>query len=160
GGLWISPEHESNMGIKVPEPIQASPTNATLAAILAGMTLLDTHHNVDIKTDDALTVNIISAQLRKWEEEGFVGLTNKTLLKAIAAQLRRRKGTITISMTKVDSIRTAKTLAKNSLENSIPQVDRRGDLRIQSDLVIRGAKLASLTQARAYKLIRETKDIK
>ncbi|KAJ7589204.1 hypothetical protein C8J56DRAFT_784463, partial [Mycena floridula] len=33
-------------------------------------------------------------------------------------------------------------------------------LRIQSNLVVRGAKLASLTQARAYRLIRETVEIK
>ncbi|KAJ7572423.1 hypothetical protein C8J56DRAFT_807628 [Mycena floridula] len=148
------------MGIKIPDQIPASSTNGTLTAILAGLSIIESHHNIDIKTDDALATRIMSVNLTRWEDEGFVALTNKPLLKSIATRLRKRTGITTISEIRDVETRSARTLAKNGLDNLAPQVDRSEDLRIQSDLVIWGAKMTDLTQARAYRLIHETKNIK
>ncbi|KAJ7587774.1 hypothetical protein C8J56DRAFT_786334 [Mycena floridula] len=148
------------MGLKIPGEIPQSPTNATLTAVLAGLNVLDERHNVDIKTDDTTALQILSKQLKKWEDVGFVSLTNKALVKALIAQLRQRTGIITISEALDGSTQAAKALAKASLDNLGLRNDRPGDLRIRSDVVIRGAKLTNLTQASAYKLIRETVEVK
>ncbi|KAJ7585068.1 hypothetical protein C8J56DRAFT_788696 [Mycena floridula] len=90
----------------------------------------------------------------------IVSLTNKSLLKAIAAQIRCRTGRITILETCNPSTLSAKSLARSCLENRVPPTNHIEDLRISQDLVICGAKLANLMQARAYRLIHETKNIK
>ncbi|KAJ7589205.1 hypothetical protein C8J56DRAFT_784532 [Mycena floridula] len=85
GGLWLGIGHQSNIGVKIPDIIPQSPTNGALTVILAGLSTTDEHHNLDIKTNDPLIVQILSGDLWKWEDQGFISLTNKAILKAIIA---------------------------------------------------------------------------
>jgi hypothetical protein len=109
-------------------------------------------------TDSKYAINSLTKHLPTWEDAGWISITNSTHLKATAYHLRKclaQTGFIWVKgHSGLHGNEQADHLAKegtNKLtEDSI-------DLTIPNEFNLQGAKLATMTQALAYKGIREQK---
>ncbi|KAJ7599505.1 hypothetical protein C8J56DRAFT_769824, partial [Mycena floridula] len=93
-------------------------------------------------------------------DEGYVGVSDPELMRALVAKIRLRTAKTIISKSSGSEIEEASSLARTSLHNPDIPVAKFLDVRILDYLPIRGAKLSTMTQTRAYKMIQATKKVK
>ncbi|KAJ7885462.1 hypothetical protein B0H13DRAFT_2235279 [Mycena leptocephala] len=85
---------------------------------------------------------VMTKNLTKWENRGWIGVPNSSPLRALAAGLRQRTGKTTLAITKTSPGNTAAlALARSGANSQLP-----------------GAMLSSLTQSIAYKGIKEMRE--
>ncbi|KAK6974477.1 hypothetical protein R3P38DRAFT_3239325 [Favolaschia claudopus] len=116
--------------------------------------------SIRIVVAQASVATVLIKNLSKWEDLGWVGVRNKSALQVLAARLRTRTGVTTFvkaaNTTDSSALKAARSLAQQSLRNA-PTPPALVNLSIPEKLKVKGAKLTSLTQATAYKTIRERK---
>ncbi|KAJ6571170.1 hypothetical protein B0H19DRAFT_847804, partial [Mycena capillaripes] len=95
------------------------------------------------------------------EDKGWIGVTGKGPLKALAAFLKGRSATTTFKAAGTDSeapVRTGITKAQDLARQGAAKAEPdQLNLEIPSDLELKGAKLATMTQAIVYAGIKEAK---
>ncbi|EPS93460.1 hypothetical protein FOMPIDRAFT_8415, partial [Fomitopsis schrenkii] len=97
-------------------------------------------------------VSALFKNLQNWEDNGWIGVRGATYIKALVNQLRQRSAPTTFSEDELASIRTSREARRDALRNGslqLLQPIERAAFRLS------GAKLGALTQATAYKGIRE-----
>ncbi|KAJ3836284.1 hypothetical protein F5878DRAFT_541640, partial [Lentinula raphanica] len=100
----------------------------------------------------------ITRKLAMWDNQGFTGVKDASLYKALLSQLRSRKAPTVFGKATPQDKRIRKeinALAKTASEMEGP-VDRR-DLYANLEYSPQGVRLAEMTQALAYKTIKETR---
>ncbi|KAJ7172887.1 hypothetical protein C8R43DRAFT_818381, partial [Mycena crocata] len=103
----------------------------------------------------------MSKNLPAWEDKGWTGVPNKHQTKALVGALRLRTGKTTIAVVgETEGTKEAATLARDALFAAGEGTSGRGFLDLQADPVARlnGAKLSTLTQATAYRAIKDIRD--
>ncbi|KAJ7605710.1 hypothetical protein DFH06DRAFT_1150446 [Mycena polygramma] len=99
---------------------------------------------------------ILNKNLGKWEDRGWVDVPNKMPIQALAMSLRKRQAdTIFVKLRSSGAslpYRMASQLSKEGAENGTP---RTLDMSTTVGPHLQGAKLATLTQALAYKAIKQ-----
>jgi ribonuclease HI len=109
-----------------------------------------------IITDSKYTINSLTTHLREWEDRGWIGIKNRKLFKKAAYTLKRRTAPTTFQWTKGHNgnigNKESDCLTKEGAEREEP-----GELNIEipKEFDLQGAKLAALTQAKAYRGILE-----
>jgi ribonuclease HI len=100
---------------------------------------------------DGLTVN-----LRKWEDQGWIGIKNTPYFKRAAYLLKHRIATTSFQWVKGhngdEGNEGSNALAKEGANKEIPNML---ELEVPKEYNLQGAKLATITQALAYKGIQE-----
>ncbi|EPS93004.1 hypothetical protein FOMPIDRAFT_1136984 [Fomitopsis schrenkii] len=107
-----------------------------------------------LETDDL--INVLFKNLQGWEDVGWIGIRGATYAKALVNQLRQRNAPTTFRRASTASERDALAQSReertNSLRDGPPQALRPIE---KAAFRLSGAKLGSLTQAVAYRGIRE-----
>jgi RNase H len=103
-------------------------------------------------------INGLTDMLSSWEDNGWIGIKNAQFFKTAAAILKQRLATTSFKWIKghngTQGNEEADKLAKEEAEKPIPDPL---DLSIPKEFDLQGAKLATISQATAYKGIIERK---
>jgi len=131
-----------------------------LAAIIATLNATPPYQPLKIITDSEYVIDGLTNHLENWENDGWISIKNSTLFKKAAHLLRIRSARTIFQWTKGHNgnrgNEESDCLAKRGAKKNIPD---RLDMEIPEEFDIQGAKLATLTQAKAYRGILERKKI-
>ena len=156
-GVWIEENHPLNKAIRVPGPAQSNQVGE-LAAVIAAADTLPNYCKLTIVTDSEYVIEGLTSHLSKWEDLGWIGIKNADLFKRAAYLLKKRTALTYFEWVKghqgiqgnEESDKLAKEGASKDAPDPLP-------LQIPIEFDLQGAKLATLTQAIAYRGIRRTK---
>ncbi|KAG1844908.1 hypothetical protein C8R48DRAFT_617733, partial [Suillus tomentosus] len=111
---------------------------------------------ITFKTDSRYAINCLTKHLPTWEDNGWIGTANSEFIKATVYHLRRRSAQTSFEWIKghngLHGNKQADRLAKEGANK--PLADEL-DLSIPDNFNLQGEKLSKITQALAYKCIRE-----
>jgi len=154
-GIWIAPDHHLNKAIKVPGPSQSNQVGE-LAAVIVAAEIIPNYCKLTIATDSRYVIDGLTHHLQEWEDRGWIGIKNVDLFKRAAYLLKRRTAPTLFKWVKghngnlgnEESDKLAKEEANKDAHDIIT-------LQIPKDFDLQGAKLATITQAIAYRGILE-----
>jgi ribonuclease HI len=158
-GVWFGPENQKNQAIRVPGEAQSNQVGK-LAAVIAAINTTAPYQPLKIISDSKCVIEGLTTHPDTWENDGWINIKNAPLFKKACHLLRRRSAKTTLQWVKghnwtlgnEESDRLAK-------EGATKQNPDRLDLEIPAEFDIQGAKLSTLTQAKAYRGILEKKDV-
>ncbi|KAJ6448859.1 hypothetical protein C8R47DRAFT_1265647 [Mycena vitilis] len=159
GGVWYGQNDLRNTELRVPEYLAQTVLNAEA---LSALTLIQRAHpetTLNIHSSRNLLKKMFINNLERWEDRGWVGVTDKAPLQTLSAALKARVAP-TNFMTAQDDERVergyseARSLAQAGCTKETPDLPI---LVVPIELQIKGAKLSKLTQAVAYAAIKEAK---
>ncbi|KAI0046744.1 ribonuclease H-like protein, partial [Auriscalpium vulgare] len=157
-GVWVADGSPYNHAFRVPGPYQSNQVGEIVAVIL---TLQSVPHMVPlhIHSDSRYVIEGLTLHLQRWEDDGWIGVANAIFFARAAYLLRRRSAQTTFTWVKghtgVAGNEHADRLADEGARRTTPDSL---DLSIDPAFRLSGAKLSTLTQALAYKGIREARD--
>ena len=109
-----------------------------------------------IHTDSQYVIDGLTTHLHEWENDGWIGVKNATLFKRAAYVLRKRSAPTSFQWVRghsgVEGNEESDRLAKDGANKEAPD---ELNLDIPKEFDLQGAKLATMTQAKAYKGILE-----
>ena len=156
-GIWIGPEDPRNTAIKVPGENQSNQIGELVAVIKAAQDL-PIFVPLEIHSDSKYVIDGLTTYLPDWEDIGWIRVQNANLFKRAAFLLKRRTAVTRFQWVKGHNGNLGNDesdrLAKEGANKIIPD---EVDLQIPPEFDIQGAKLSAMTQATAYKGIREMK---
>ncbi|KAJ6595209.1 hypothetical protein DFH09DRAFT_1413272 [Mycena vulgaris] len=156
GGIWFSNGNPANAAIKLPPYVSQSKANAEILAALYCIQSVPQDVNLEIAAKSSTITNAMNRNLGKWEDSGWIGVADRAPIQALAAGLRARTGRTTFRTLNSTSggggAENAAALAKSSIQNAATYAP---SLEVPTIARTRGAKLATLTQALAYRGIKE-----
>ena len=156
-GIWLGPDHPDNKAIRVPGENQSNQAGE-IAAVIMAVTAIPASWPLKIVTDSRYSINGLTTHLKNWEDMGWIGIDNKKLFKKAAYLLKKRTAPTSFQWTKGHNgdlgNEGSDSLAKQGADKETPD---ELDLEIPKEFDLQGAKLATLTQAKAYKGILERK---
>ncbi|KAJ6463824.1 hypothetical protein C8R47DRAFT_1057618 [Mycena vitilis] len=140
----------------MPEGLDQEPSNAETIAALTALRQVRDDTEIRIESNNSFLLKAMSTSLPKWEDKGWTGVQGRKPLQALVASLRRRNAPTTLAVVKDSTGRAeADLLARAGTQKQISDVV---DVRIPAPFQLRGAKLSTLTQADAYKAIKDLRD--
>lgn len=83
GGVWIGPNHQRNMAIRVPGLKQSNQVRE-LAAMNKAVCALPSFCPLTIIMDSRYVIDGLTLHLGKWEDDGWIGVDNTELFKRAA----------------------------------------------------------------------------
>lgn len=156
-GVWFGENDERNAGVRVPLDAQTNQT-AEIYAVALAHRLVPPFAPLHIVSDSKYVVEGLTANLPGWEDRGWIGVANATVMREVVALLRSRCAPTTLRWVKGhDRVRgneEADRLA--ALGAELPQQMRPLFRPPPPRFNISGAALCSLSQRLAYKGIRAT----
>jgi ribonuclease HI len=154
-GVWFGQNDRRNLKVKIPKNLNPSNQVGEIMAAKAAAEKVDDSVGLEIISDSKHTINGLCKYLRKWEDRGFIGVTNETPIKVTAARLSARQKKTTFKWVKghsgVEGNEGADKLAGEAAD--LP-TESNISMDIPPALKLTGAKLTSMTQALAYRGIR------
>ncbi|KAH8992432.1 ribonuclease H-like protein [Lactarius akahatsu] len=154
-GIWIEEGNDQNHALRIPGPDQSNQVGE-LAAIVVALEKLPNFIKLRIKTDSKYVIDGLTTHLRNWENRGWIGIRNRKWFQKVAYLLRRRTAPTIFHWVKGHSgiigNERSDQLAKQGAEKE--ETDDIS-LEIPNHFDLQGAKLATITQAVAYKGIQE-----
>ena len=156
-GVWFGPNDARNIAFRVPGDLQSNQIGELVAIILA-TEATPINQPLTIITDSRYAINGLTTHLREWEDQGWIGIKNAELFKRAAYLLKRRTAKTAFKWTKghagdqgnEGSDQLAKVGANKDRVDVL-------DVSIPPEYDLQGAKLATLSQKKAYRGIREQK---
>ena len=154
-GVWMGPNHENNKAIRVPGDRQSNQVGEIGAIIIA---LESTPRNQPLKiiSDSKYAIEGLITHLGTWEDQGWIAIKNADFFKKAAFLMRRRTAETSFQWVKghagVEGNEGSDGLAKEGANKMTPDVM---DLTVPKEFDLQGAKLATITQALAYRGIKE-----
>ena len=156
-GVYFGPNDNRNIAFRPPTDLQSNQV-AEIIAIYKAASAVQKWFPLKIISDSLYAINGLTKHLQTWEDNGWIDVDNAPLFKLTAATLKQRLATTTFQWTKghagdqgnEEADRLAKEGA-NKLEPNNMSLD------IPKEFDLQGAKLATLTQAVAYRGIIEHK---
>ena len=153
-GVWVGENHHLNNAIRVPGEKQSNQVGEIAALIVAAETLPN-YCKLTIVTDSMYVIEGLTKHLKEWEDRGWIGVENAELFKRAAYLLKRRSAPTYLEWVKGHrgdrGNEESDKLAKEGANRSVPDAL---SLQISTEFDLQGAKLATLTQAIAYRGIR------
>ena len=97
---------------------------------------------------------MILKNIQKWEPEGFIGVVNREIIRAIIASLRNRGGLISLTQLANNTLEIGYTVAKNLAKTGAKkELYDKLNLEINPNFNLSGVQLMNMTQALAYRRI-------
>ena len=150
-GVWLGLNNPRNAAIRVPGPKQSNQVGE-LAAVIAAASSVPTFYPLTIITDSRYVIDGLTKHLGQWEDNGWIGTDNAEFFKRAAYLLKKRTAATTFQWVKGHrgnlGNEESDKLAKEGANKDVPDIM---SLDIPKDYDLQGAKLATLTQAVAYK---------
>jgi ribonuclease HI/exonuclease III len=154
-GIWYGEDDPRNRALRVPGEMQTNQV-AELYAVLQVAKSVPKHIPLLVKSDSEYVIKGLTRNLPKWEDKGWIGVSNSKMMKATAAWLRARENTVTFKWVKGHSGEPGNEGAdKKAAEGAdLPQED---ELKLEApeNFVHTGAKLQTMTQADLYRGLME-----
>ena len=154
-GIWVEDNHPQNMAIRVPGENQSNQVGE-LAAVIAATEALPNYCKLTIVTDSRYVIDGLTEHLSTWEDNGWIEIKNADLFKRAAYLLKRRTAPTIFEWVKGHQgdrgNEESDQLAKEGAEKENTDIL---SLEIPKEFDLQGAKLATITQALAYRGIRE-----
>ncbi|KAG1761438.1 hypothetical protein EDD22DRAFT_980194 [Suillus occidentalis] len=158
-GIWIAENHPKNKAFRIPGQKHSNQI-AEITAILVAAQQIEPYIPITFITDSRYTIESLTKHLPHWEDTGWIDVANSDFIKATVYHLRKRSAQTTFIWVKghtgQEGNERADTLAKEGADK--PQPDTL-DLSIPDEFNLQGTKLSVISQALAYKGIRETKNL-
>ncbi|KAK7689889.1 hypothetical protein QCA50_006528 [Cerrena zonata] len=153
-GVWFGDNDPRNASIRVTRPGATNQTGE-LIAILVAAQRAPPDSLLHIKSDSKYAINGLTRHLPKWEEKGWIDVKNADIFQAIVTTLRQRAALTTFQWVKghadVYGNECADKLAgEGARKSELDEID----LSTHPGFLLTGAKLATITQALAYRGIR------
>ena len=158
-GVWFAPEDPQNQAIRVPGQEQSNQVGE-LVAVIRTAQITPPFVPLEIHSDSQYVIEGLTTNLPRWEDIGWIEIQNASLYKAAAYLLRRRSATTKFKWVKGHSGNLGNDesdqLAKEGAQKDAPD---NIDLQTPAEFNVQGAKLSAMTQALAYKGIRQKKKL-
>lgn len=127
-GAYYGPDDARNLAIRVPQELKQSNNVAEILAVKETVGSNPRDIPLRVKSDCKLIVDGLTANLGRWEDEGFHNTANGHLIRIIAARLRERNAPTTFEWVKghsgIDGNERADRLAdEGRLKEIAPIVD-------------------------------------
>ncbi|KAG8961034.1 hypothetical protein FRC00_013466 [Tulasnella sp. 408] len=155
-GVWSDEEGYSKSFSVHGEP--RTNNRGELAAAVWALTNAPNNRTLEIRTDSTYVINGLSETFRKWEDEGWLNVTNKDLWQKALYEVRTRtaetKITKVLAHSGIHGNEMADELAKSGAEMPEPELL---DIEVPREWNVNGAKMSSMTFALAYDWIRSSK---
>ena len=156
-GIWVERNHPLNNAIRVPGPYQSNQVGEIAAVVKAAETLPN-YCKLTIVTDSMYVINGLTKHLKTWEDNGWIEVENADLFKRAAYLLKSRTAPTFFEWVKGHrgdlGNEESDKLAKKGASKDAPDPL---SLHIPKEFDLQGAKLATLSQALAYRGIRRMK---
>ena len=154
-GIWFGPNQHRNKAIRIPGEEQSNQVGEIAAIIITAETIPQSWP-LKIYTDSQYVIDGLTMHLRDWENNGWIGVKNAALFKKAAYVLRKRSAPTVFQWVKghsgVEGNEESDQLAKDGANKATPD---ELNLDIPREFDLQGAKLATITQAIAYRGILE-----
>ena len=154
-GIWIEEGHPLNKALKVPGENQSNQIGEIVAIIIAAESLPN-YSKLRIITDSMYVIKGLTKHLAEWEDAGWIRIKNVEFFKRAAYLLKRRSAPTIFKWVKghrgIQGNKECDRLAKEAATKEAPDTL---SLRIPEEFDLQGAKLATITQAIAYRGIRD-----
>jgi ribonuclease HI len=157
-GVFYGIGDPRNISCRVPvELAQTNQTGETLAAERA-VALANRDVNLKIELDSKYVINAVTKKLQSNEDNGYTGVENKELLKALVARLRERETKSYLKWVKGHSGHERNEGADEAARRAITD-DMRVPVNIEvaGNAHVSGIKLSKASQSLIYKAIRQKK---
>jgi len=156
-GVWISDNNKDNKAISIIDGIKTN-QRAELIAIIEAIKIAG-NRDVTIFTDSMTCIENIVDNIPQWEDKDWIDVKNSEDWKALVFLLRKKAGT-----TEFQWIKGHSGIEGNEKADRLADKGRTAELKYQQievpeNFQITGARLQTLTQAQAYKLILRQKRI-
>ena len=154
-GIWLGPGHESNKALRNPGNAQSNQV-AKMIAVLTAIEMTPKNQPLKIITDSRYAIEGLTTHLRTWEDQGWINIKNAPLFKRAAYLMRCRSAETAFQWIKGHNgdpgNEGSDELAQNgALKERADEIN----LEIPREFDLQGAKLKTLTQALAYRGIKE-----
>ena len=154
-GIWAGHESNLNTHLSVPGPHQSNQIGE-LAAVIKSLEITPSYAPLTIITDSRYVIDRLTQHLMDWEDRGWIEIKNKEWFKRAAYLLRKRSAPTAFKWVKGHSgeegNEESDALAKKGAEKETPD---ELSLEIPPHFDVQGAKLSKITQAIAYRGLRE-----
>ena len=156
-GVWIENDHPLNIALRVPDSSQSNQVGE-LAAIIAAVETLPNYCKLTIVTDSIYVIEGLTTNLSRWEDIGWIEINNANLFKRAAYLLKKRTAPTYFEWVKghqgtLGNEESDKLAKEGASKNDLDPLS----LHIPDEFHLQGAKLATITQAIAYRGIRSRK---
>jgi ribonuclease HI len=156
-GIWIAEGSDKNKAFRIPGNEQSNQIGELTAIIKA----LETTPNCTpllIKSDSRYAIEGLTTHLEEWEDQGWIGIKNSAWFKRAAYLLRSRSAPTNFQWVKghnneIGNERSDELTKRGAEKDETDEFN----LEVPERFDPQGAKLAKITQALAYKGIRNTK---
>ncbi|KAF5371874.1 hypothetical protein D9615_006992 [Tricholomella constricta] len=157
-GVYYAPDDERNLSAKVPAKYRQSNQTAEMLALKEAIEHAPEDGRLFLELDSKYTIQNVTSSLQRNEDEGYIKTPNADLIKLTVARIRKRKTITRVKWVKGHNghERNEGADRKANEAANLPQNDNFDDA-IEPSLRISGAKLTHITQALAYKAIRNIK---
>jgi len=153
--VWFDQGNTRNIALKVPGENQSNQIGE-IAAVIATITAVAPYQPIRIMTDSKYVIDGLTTNLESWEDDRWINIKNAPMFKKAAHLMRQRSARTSFKWVKGHSGNLGNegsdALAKRGANKQCPDIL---DLRIPIEFNIQGAKLSTLTQAKAYRGILE-----
>lgn len=155
GGLWAEHESELNAALRIPGTQQSNQVGE-VAAVVKALEKAPNYIPLLIITDSRYIIDGLTKHLTEWEDRGWIEVKNKDWFKRAAYLLRKRSAPTTFRWVKGHSGEEGNekcdALAKQGADKEEPDDF---SLEVPAHFDVQGAKLSNVTQALAYRGLRE-----
>ncbi|KAJ7846739.1 ribonuclease H-like domain-containing protein [Mycena olivaceomarginata] len=160
-GVFYKEGDDRNEAIRLPEVLEQSNQTAEIVAMKEAVQKAGDVHLKKIENDSEYALDAVSKNRKnrkKWEDQRYIGVSNKKLNKATVAALRRRKRKTKLRWVKGHNGHHRNEGADKKADEGAKKPERDDvPLEIPQDLTVTGAKLSAMPQSLAYRAIRECK---
>ena len=150
-GVWFDQDSPRNLAIRVPGDSQSNQVGE-LAAVIAALSTIPPYQPLKIITDSKYVIDGLTTHLEHWEDDGWIEIKNANLFRKAAHLQRHRAARTSSQWTKGHSGNQGNegsdALAKRGASKQTPDLLH---LEIPIGFDVQCAKLATLTQAKAYR---------
>ncbi|KAF7976795.1 hypothetical protein HWV62_5646, partial [Athelia sp. TMB] len=148
-----------NKSIRVPGEDQSNQVGE-MAAILYLLEDVSPYAPLRIYTDSKYVIEALTEYQEEWERNGYIGIKNADLIKAVVAKLRERGSETRFKWVKGHSGIVGNEGADKLAGAGADKAHQDGiNLAIKDQFDVAGAQLSTITQALAYKALIEKKDL-
>ena len=157
-GVYFGPNDQRNLAFCPPGNNQSNQVGK-IVAIPKATTAIPKFFPLKIILDSLYAINGLTKHLSTWEDNGWIGIKkNVALFKTTASFLKQRIALTSFQWTKGHASNVGNEEADRLAKEAVNKpVQDNLDLNIPKEFDLQGAKLSTITQATAYKGIRERK---
>ncbi len=156
--IYYGKESPRNSVLRFSPPDSCEQEIAALTAIRKAVKEISTNTLLHIETNCKRVIKMLTSQLHKLEEQGFLLTQYPDHMQALVAELKSKKQETSFLYKSFNESTSLEAEAADLLNEGIDlesQIEL--NVEVNPEIIVSGAKLNELTQATAYKIIRSLK---